>query len=262
MMASKRCVNSAVQSIIAFDGIDANERLIVTNVFGTTHAQFGNCLVLAAVRKSWMRDLVPHGRAIGLIERTKVAGQLCQLRSASKIHILQIKRYAGGLHDQADKLLQHAEKLIKHAKGPLYPADKQAAESDNGSGEETSTCGSASFPEHGNSVVRQESELDGYYNGGIKLESAQLGKHTVRNIYRIVEEFPASKEIGYFKSTAGNDLSIDLEKISGSTIRIESWYQSQAVRLSPSENHELRGLICQHEVAPVQSSSFRIPDLH
>lgn len=189
-------------------------------------------------------------------------GQLCQLRNASKIHVLQIKRYAGGLHDQADKLLQHAEKMIKHAKGPLYPADKQAAESDNGSGEETSTCGSASSPEHGNSVVRQESGLDGYYNGGIKLESAQLGKHTVRNIYRIVEEFPASKEIGYFKSTAGNDLSIDLEKISGSTIRIESWYQSQAVRLSPSENYELRGLMCKHEVAPVQSSSFRIPDLH
>lgn len=38
IMASKRCVNSAVQSITAFDGIDAKERLIVTNVFGTTHA--------------------------------------------------------------------------------------------------------------------------------------------------------------------------------------------------------------------------------
>lgn len=142
------------------------------------------------------------------------------------------------------------------------PADKQAAESDDESGEETSSCGSSFSPERENSIVRQGSESDGYYNGEIKLESAQLGKHTVRNIYRIAEEFPASKEIGYFKSTAGDDLSIDLEKVSGSTIRIESWCQSQAVRLSPSENYELSGLVCKHEVAPVQSSSFRIPDLH
>ncbi|EOD46234.1 C6 finger domain-containing protein [Neofusicoccum parvum] len=71
MMASKRCVESAVQSTIAFDGIEnASQRLIVTNIFGTAHAQFGNCLVLAAVRKSWMRDLIPHGRVIELVERT------------------------------------------------------------------------------------------------------------------------------------------------------------------------------------------------
>ncbi|EKG17627.1 hypothetical protein MPH_05075 [Macrophomina phaseolina MS6] len=71
MMASKRCVESAVQSTIAFDGIEnANQRLIVTNIFGTAHAQFGNCLVLAAVRKSWMRDLIPHARVVGLVERT------------------------------------------------------------------------------------------------------------------------------------------------------------------------------------------------
>ncbi|EKG09014.1 hypothetical protein MPH_14010 [Macrophomina phaseolina MS6] len=71
MMASKRCVESAVQSTIAFDGVEsANQRLVVTNIFGTAHAQFGNCLVLAAVRKSWMRDLIPHTRVIALVERT------------------------------------------------------------------------------------------------------------------------------------------------------------------------------------------------
>lgn len=32
--------------------------------------QFGNCLVLAAVRKSWMRDLISHSRVVTLIERT------------------------------------------------------------------------------------------------------------------------------------------------------------------------------------------------
>lgn len=39
IMASKRCVDSAMQSIVAFNGLEnANERLLVTNVFSTTHA--------------------------------------------------------------------------------------------------------------------------------------------------------------------------------------------------------------------------------
>lgn len=39
MMVSKRCVQSAIQSTIAFDSIEnENERLVVTNIFGTAHA--------------------------------------------------------------------------------------------------------------------------------------------------------------------------------------------------------------------------------
>ncbi|KAK8236747.1 C6 zinc finger domain-containing protein [Phyllosticta capitalensis] len=69
--ACKRCVDSAVASTIAFDNIqNENTRLIVTNIFGTAHAQFGNCLVLAAVRRSWMADLIPHETVVRLLERT------------------------------------------------------------------------------------------------------------------------------------------------------------------------------------------------
>jgi hypothetical protein len=83
------CINSAVQSTIAFDRVGAPEgspyenckstgahRLIVTNIFGTVHAQFGNMLVLAAVYKSKMyqhlsRDTPLTRRCLNaLFERT------------------------------------------------------------------------------------------------------------------------------------------------------------------------------------------------
>jgi len=65
-----QCIESAIQSTIAFDRVGApenspyegykssrNTRLVLTNIFGTLHAQFGNILVLAAVIKS---KLYPH----------------------------------------------------------------------------------------------------------------------------------------------------------------------------------------------------------
>ncbi|KAH7033952.1 hypothetical protein B0J12DRAFT_582517 [Macrophomina phaseolina] len=68
---SQRCIESAVKNTIAFDGIEnADQRLIVTNIFGTAHTQFGNCLVLAAVRKSWIHDLIQHQDVVSLVERT------------------------------------------------------------------------------------------------------------------------------------------------------------------------------------------------
>ncbi|KAI8938994.1 hypothetical protein NX059_004838 [Plenodomus lindquistii] len=60
-----KCIESAVRSTIAFDRVGAEpdsaytgyqskrtKRLIVTNIFGTLHAQFGNMLVLTSVLKS------------------------------------------------------------------------------------------------------------------------------------------------------------------------------------------------------------------
>ncbi|KAF2147209.1 uncharacterized protein K452DRAFT_3403 [Aplosporella prunicola CBS 121167] len=68
---SKRCVDAAIQSTLAFDGVESpSQRLIVTNIYGTAHAQFGNMLVLAAVRRSWLRDLIPLARLNELMERT------------------------------------------------------------------------------------------------------------------------------------------------------------------------------------------------
>ncbi|KAF2858849.1 hypothetical protein K470DRAFT_220355 [Piedraia hortae CBS 480.64] len=44
--ACERCIAAAVKSTLAFDGIPG--RLVVTNIHGTAHAQFGNLVVLSA----------------------------------------------------------------------------------------------------------------------------------------------------------------------------------------------------------------------
>jgi hypothetical protein len=83
------CIHAAIQSTIAFDRVGApdnspyagykstrTQRLILTNIFGTMHAQFGNMLVLAAVYKSNMYQHLPPdtpltpGNLNALFERT------------------------------------------------------------------------------------------------------------------------------------------------------------------------------------------------
>ncbi|KAF2478121.1 uncharacterized protein BDR25DRAFT_8237 [Lindgomyces ingoldianus] len=71
--AAFQCIRSAIQSTIAFDRVGAlpeepyerykdtaKHRLILTNIFGTLHAQFGNMIVLAAVFKSRLRYHLPN----------------------------------------------------------------------------------------------------------------------------------------------------------------------------------------------------------
>ena len=84
-----QCIESAIQSTIAFDRIGAaedspyegykstrNTRLVLTNIFGTCHAQFGNMLVLAAVVKSRLYAHLPDNTSLtpknlsALFERT------------------------------------------------------------------------------------------------------------------------------------------------------------------------------------------------
>lgn len=68
-----QCIDCAFRSTIAFDRIGAapdspydgfkstrRRRLVVTNIFGTLHAQFGNMLVLAAVYKSNLHKYLPN----------------------------------------------------------------------------------------------------------------------------------------------------------------------------------------------------------
>ncbi|KAK5168631.1 uncharacterized protein LTR77_005940 [Saxophila tyrrhenica] len=67
--ASKRCIDAAMKSTVAFDGIP--DRLIVTNIHGTAHAQFGNMLVLsAAYYNKWLSNFVDRGEFCRLLERT------------------------------------------------------------------------------------------------------------------------------------------------------------------------------------------------
>ncbi|PYI08954.1 hypothetical protein BO78DRAFT_54343 [Aspergillus sclerotiicarbonarius CBS 121057] len=66
--ACKVCIDSAILSTEAFDGI--NGRPVVTNIFGTAHAQFGNMLVLSATYMSSLSELVDRSDLERLLKRT------------------------------------------------------------------------------------------------------------------------------------------------------------------------------------------------
>ncbi|PGH06673.1 hypothetical protein AJ79_06457 [Helicocarpus griseus UAMH5409] len=66
--ACQACIDSAIQSTIAFDRIQG--RPIVTNIFGTAHAQFGNMLVLSATYMSPLSQLVERNTLKKLLDRT------------------------------------------------------------------------------------------------------------------------------------------------------------------------------------------------
>ncbi|KAF3007269.1 hypothetical protein E8E15_000773 [Penicillium rubens] len=68
-LACSICIKSAIKSTEAFDGVRGN-RLVVTNIFGTAHAQFGNMLVLSATYMSNLKELVDKDELDGLLIRT------------------------------------------------------------------------------------------------------------------------------------------------------------------------------------------------
>ncbi|KAJ5542974.1 hypothetical protein N7461_008977 [Penicillium sp. DV-2018c] len=68
-IACEICISSAIKSTEAFDGVGGH-RLVVTNIFGTAHAQFGNMLVLSATYMSPLRELVDEELLERLLRRT------------------------------------------------------------------------------------------------------------------------------------------------------------------------------------------------
>ncbi|KAI4089929.1 MAG: hypothetical protein LQ348_003988 [Seirophora lacunosa] len=70
LQSARTCVAAAVQSTEAFDNIIKGQRLIVTNIFGTAHAQFGNMLVLATTYKSPLSFLIKRPKLEHLFDRT------------------------------------------------------------------------------------------------------------------------------------------------------------------------------------------------
>lgn len=61
----RKCLEAAVQSTSAFHGFDAlANRAILTNIFGTAHAQFGNLLVLQAAYKHPMLKQFVDGETL------------------------------------------------------------------------------------------------------------------------------------------------------------------------------------------------------
>ncbi|KAL8782601.1 MAG: hypothetical protein Q9213_005233 [Squamulea squamosa] len=70
LQSARNCVAAAVKSTEAFDNVINRQRLIVTNIFGTSHAQFGNMLVLATTYKSHLSFLIEKGTLEHLFRRT------------------------------------------------------------------------------------------------------------------------------------------------------------------------------------------------
>ncbi|KAH0026768.1 hypothetical protein KCU80_g13716, partial [Aureobasidium melanogenum] len=86
------CIDAAMRSTVAFDGVENfDRRLIVTNIMGTAHAQFGNMLVLAAVYNcniEWLKELVPREKLQGLLRRT--IAFIRRLQQASNVAVSDI----------------------------------------------------------------------------------------------------------------------------------------------------------------------------
>ncbi|KAI9372195.1 hypothetical protein BJX61DRAFT_534176 [Aspergillus egyptiacus] len=64
----KICVDAAIKSTEVFDAIEG--RPVVTNIFGTAHAQFGNMLVLSTTYMSHLSELVKREDLERLLRRT------------------------------------------------------------------------------------------------------------------------------------------------------------------------------------------------
>ncbi|GME36518.1 Aspartyl beta-hydroxylase [Neofusicoccum parvum] len=116
----------------------------------------------------------------------------------------------------------------------------------------------------------QQTETDGYYPGRVKIGLAQLKQQTVPTISRICSDFKQCSSLGYFVASVGKDVlrDIDVQKISGSSIKVPRASQSKSVYLSPrSKQDKLHGLACfsliahDNQTGKGKRSEFNVPDL-
>lgn len=99
-----QCIEAARESTLAFDGVPGMpERLIVTNIFGTAHAQFGNMLVLgAACLSPTTGPHFPQGRLLELLERTvNFLGYLAPLSPTMTTNIKVLKQIEAQVNGEA-----------------------------------------------------------------------------------------------------------------------------------------------------------------
>lgn len=96
--AAKTCIEAAIRSTTAFDAVP--ERLIITNIFGTAHAQFGNMLVLAATYNSDLSYLVDENILRELFERT--------------LKFLK-------LSDGVSPILRYDAEILRHVRATIFP---------------------------------------------------------------------------------------------------------------------------------------------
>ncbi|KAJ5365084.1 hypothetical protein N7517_007970 [Penicillium concentricum] len=121
------CVKSAIKSTEAFDGVGGH-RLVVTNIFGTAHAQFGNMLVLSATFMSSLKELVEADQLERLLTRT--IGFLIQsenisptLRADARILTEIHRKIFGRLPDmgQATSMSSHTPSMSSHTTSMSFP---------------------------------------------------------------------------------------------------------------------------------------------
>ncbi|KAL3424024.1 hypothetical protein PVAG01_03305 [Phlyctema vagabunda] len=99
---AKNCIEALIESTVAFDrAVDdiTKDRLIVTNIWGTAHAQWGNVLTLQAVyRNTVLKKLVNKDRLSSLLKRTlKFLSVASQPSSALQMDII-ILNHAGEMN--------------------------------------------------------------------------------------------------------------------------------------------------------------------
>lgn len=96
----RKCVEAALRSTTAFHAFSPDDmRPIITNVFGTAHAQFGNLLILQAVyQSSVLRGMIPQQVLADLIPKT-----IHWLHTLTPISPA-LRRDAIMLHNAAEKL--------------------------------------------------------------------------------------------------------------------------------------------------------------
>ncbi|KAK6206237.1 hypothetical protein QIS74_13656 [Colletotrichum tabaci] len=95
---AERGIKALIQSTRAFHGVDS-KRLLVTNIFGTAHAQWGNLLILAAAYKD------PHLHR--LIERTQLQELFRKTIDMLNMHAQSSSALTIDMH-----ILQHIEEEL------------------------------------------------------------------------------------------------------------------------------------------------------
>ncbi|KAI1128851.1 hypothetical protein F5Y10DRAFT_166593 [Nemania abortiva] len=103
---ARLAIRALIESTRAFHGLDKNQRIIITNIFGTAHAQWGNLLTLAACYKNeTLRDFINAETLSGLFSRTiAFFGTFAQPSSALKTDMNILKGLAKelGFSDEID----------------------------------------------------------------------------------------------------------------------------------------------------------------
>ncbi|KAK3115158.1 hypothetical protein LTR53_005800 [Teratosphaeriaceae sp. CCFEE 6253] len=113
--ACTRCIGAAMQSTIALDGVP--NRLVVTNIHGTAHAQFGNMLVLAATSYSnILKFMLDEARFRELLARTiAFLRKLSAISPTCAIDCLMLERIQTALfHVPADQKHVYMNEGVEH----------------------------------------------------------------------------------------------------------------------------------------------------